>query len=155
MTRTMFNLLPRSIVRAVILIACIFVSGAYGQKEDSSTRNNDPEKSAPIVIKTQAQFNDIIGTSGSNLIMVDFYADWCKPCKILSPILEDIAEKNFAKVTVYKLNVDKHRALASRFRISGVPVVIFFKNKKQIYKMYGLQPKNRYIEAIEKLSQKK
>jgi len=155
MARTLFNLLPRSIVRALILVVCIFVSGAYCQNDDSNARSNDSKKSAPRVIQTQKEFYDIIETSGSDLIMVDFYADWCSPCKILSPILEDIAKKNYDKVTVYKLNVDKHHALASKFRVSGIPVVIFFKNKKEIYKMYGLQPKDRYIAAIEELSSKK
>ena len=81
-------------------------------------------------------------------IMVDFWAPWCGPCRMLGPIMENISKKvtNIAKV--YKLNIDENRETAIKYGIVSIPTVIIFKNG-QIYKKFiGIQPQNVYIEAV-------
>jgi len=98
------------------------------------------------------QFNKIIQTSGEHLLMFDFYADWCPPCQKLEPILEKIAKEKSEMVTVYKIDIDRNRALANSFHVGGIPHVVLFKNKKTVFTLSGLYPKNMYIKLVEQFS---
>ena len=84
--------------------------------------------------------------------MFDFYADWCPPCKEIEPVLEKIAKEKSDMVTVYKINIDRNKALANSFRVSGVPHVVFFKNKEIVFTLNGLYPKNMYLKLVERFS---
>ncbi len=79
-----------------------------------------------------------------NTVLVDFYADWCGPCKMLGPIMEEIAKDN----TVYKINVDEAEDLAREFGISSIPCVIAFKDGKEVERSIGLKPKKEIEEMI-------
>lgn len=104
------------------------------------------------VIKNMEELNSIVEKAGQRLLLFDLYADWCRPCKILSPILEKIAVEQLDKVSVYKINVDNNPQIASAFNVSGIPLVVFVKNKKAVYALTGLQSKDAYIEAINRFS---
>ena len=109
-----------------------------------------PAKSLITKIHTKEQLNQIIETSGERLLMIDFYADWCPPCKELNPILEEIAKNNPAKVLIYKVNTDKNKELAQDFRVAGIPHVVFIKNKKTLLFLSGLYPKKMYLRVIDR-----
>ncbi len=124
-----------------------------------SCKNNtskQPQASATdsviSAIDNVEQFNKIIETSGGHLLMFYFYADWCRPCKDFAPVLEKISKENSAKVTVYKINMDKNSDLAYLFRAQGIPHVAFVKNKDILLSLTGLYPKNMYLKAIERFS---
>ena len=80
-------------------------------------------------------------------VLVDFYADWCGPCKMLSPILENISEDR-ANVKIVKVNVDEAHDIAKRFGIMSIPTLIHFKNGEMISKKVGLCDKETIIEMI-------
>ena len=103
-------------------------------------------------IDSMEQLNKIIGKSGERLLIFDFYADWCPPCKELEPILEKIAKEKSEMVTVYKINIDRNRALANSFHVGGIPHVVFLKDKKTVLELTGLYPKNMYLKAVERFS---
>lgn len=103
-------------------------------------------------IDSMEQLNKIIETSGNRLLIFDFYADWCPPCKELDPILEKIAKEKSSTVTVYKINIDNNKGLANSFRVVGIPHVILFKNKKTVFALNGLYPKNMYLQIVERFS---
>ena len=103
-------------------------------------------------IDSMEQLNKIIEKSGERLLIFDFYADWCPPCKELEPILEKIAKEKSEMATVYKINIDRNRALANSFRVGGIPHVVFLKNKKTVLALTGLYPKNMYLKAVERFS---
>ena len=103
-------------------------------------------------IDNEEQFDKILATSGKDLLMFYFYADWCRPCKEFAPVLEEIAKDNIDSVTVYKINSDKNRDLAHIFRARGVPHVAFVKNKQILLSLTGLYPKNMYLKAIQRFS---
>lgn len=84
------------------------------------------------------------------LCLVDFWAEWCGPCRLLGPIIEEVADGLTAKVKVFKMNVDENPNTPTQFQIRGIPTVILFKNGKAVEQMVGLQPKDAYVSAIEK-----
>ncbi len=79
-----------------------------------------------------------------DVVLVDFYANWCGPCRMLSPIMEDIAKK----CTVYKVNVDEQMQLATSFGIMSIPCVIAFKDGKEIARIIGLKEKDEILQMI-------
>ena len=101
------------------------------------------------VIKSSDEFNDIINSSGEKLLLFEFYADWCSPCKVLGPILEKIQEEKQGQVIICKINYDTHKPLARMFKIDRIPFVLFIKNKVIVYKLAGLHPEETYNTIIE------
>jgi len=104
-------------------------------------------------ITTLEQFESILDKAGSSLLVFDLYADWCMPCRILSPMLKTVAEENRDKAAVYKINVDKLPALANAFGVSGIPFVVFVKNKTAVHALTGVQAKDTYVRAIEQFGE--
>lgn len=109
--------------------------------------------SAIITIDNVEQFNKIWEKSGEHLLMFEFYADWCSLCKKLEPILEKIARENRDKVAVYKINTDRNSELSYSFRVSGIPHVIFVKNKENVFSLTGLHPQNMYLKIIDQFAE--
>ncbi len=92
---------------------------------------------------TKESFNDLVLNS-KDIILVDFYADWCGPCKMLSPIMEEIAKE----YVVYKVNVDDESELAREYGIMSIPCVIVFKEGKEINRSIGLKSKDEILDLI-------
>lgn len=86
--------------------------------------------------------------NSEKLVIVDFYADWCGPCKMLAPILDEISEENSESVTVYKLNVDDEPDLAKRFSVSSIPTLISFKEGEEYKRVMGAYPKDAILEEL-------
>lgn len=82
--------------------------------------------------------------------LVDFYADWCPPCKQLAPVIEKLAADYKDALNVCKVNVDKNGELAAEFQIQGIPDVLFFKGGKMAERLVGLRHEKAYRELIEK-----
>ena len=83
-------------------------------------------------------------------VLIDFFATWCGPCKMLSPVIEEIDSELSGKVKVYKVDVDKSGDLASNFSIMGVPTVMVFNGGKAVDKLVGFQPKETLLSTINK-----
>ena len=82
------------------------------------------------------KFNELI--QSTKPVLVDFYAEWCGPCKIMKPRILDVAERMGDNVKVVQIDVDKEKEVATRFRISSVPTLIIFKNGKQQWRQSGI-----------------
>ena len=82
------------------------------------------------------KFNEIIETNDS--VLVDFYADWCGPCKMMSPILQEVKATLQEAVKIIKINVDQHQDLASHFMVRGVPTMMLFKKGKMLWRQSGV-----------------
>ena len=83
-------------------------------------------------------------------VLVDFYADWCGPCRMLAPTIETVAQQLAGKATVGKLNVDENPRTAQAFNISSIPAVLLFKDGQVVETFVGVQPERRYVEAVER-----
>lgn len=81
-------------------------------------------------------------------VLIDFYADWCNPCRMVSPFVEQIAEEN-PQYLVAKVNVDEEPELASRFGVSGIPMLVVMENGKIINQSSGARPKNQILSLLE------
>lgn len=86
-------------------------------------------------------------TIGSGVVLVDFYADWCGPCRMVSPIVDEIAVEN-ADIVVGKVNVDESSELASRYGVMSIPTLIVFKGGREYSRIVGYKPKGAILEAI-------
>ncbi len=85
---------------------------------------------------------------GDKPAIVDFYADWCKPCKMIEPILDDLAKEYNGKIYIYRVNVDENREVASVFGIRSIPSVLFIPMEGQPQMAVGAYPRDFYVKAI-------
>ena len=92
-------------------------------------------------------FNDIINSDSP--VLVDFYSDWCGPCKMIAPVLKQLAVEVKESAKIIKVDVDKNPQAAIRFGIKGVPTLILFKNGKQVWRQSGVVPAHMLKQAIE------
>lgn len=82
-------------------------------------------------------------------VLVDFFATWCGPCKMMSPILKEVKEALGDAVTILKIDVDKNPVLANNFQVRGVPTFVLFKRGKQVWKQSGVLQKNQLVAIIQ------
>ncbi|ADY31004.1 MULTISPECIES: thioredoxin [Cellulophaga] len=81
-------------------------------------------------------------------VLVDFYAEWCGPCKTMSPILKQVKDNLQDKVSIVKIDVDKNQKLAAKYQVKGVPTLVLFKNGKQVWRQSGVLQKNELLSII-------
>lgn len=81
-------------------------------------------------------------------VLVDFYAEWCGPCRVMKPALLDVAERMGESIKVLTIDVDKEQGLAERFRIQSVPTLIIFKNGKQLWRQSGVISAKALIQLL-------
>lgn len=94
----------------------------------------------------KSNFNNIIDSKTP--VLVDFFADWCGPCKMLAPILKDVKDELGNTVKIVKIDVDRNQPLASKYQVRGVPTMILFKDGKQLWRQSGVLQKNDIIKII-------
>ena len=82
-------------------------------------------------------------------VLVDFYADWCGPCKMLGPVIDDLAKQYEGKAVVGKVNVDEEQELAIRYGVMSIPTVIFFKDGKEIDRKVGVMPGGAFTQVLD------
>lgn len=145
------NITVTKILAILFLSAVLLFSASCEKKAETQTKTAETE-SVVKHIKSKEEFKTIISTSKDRLLLFDFYAEWCPPCKELGPVLEKIAKENRDMVTVYKVNIDQHKDISSSFRITGIPHVVFIKNSEKLLALTGLYPKKMYLKAIKKFA---
>jgi thioredoxin 1 len=93
--------------------------------------------------------NEVLGTKGT--VLVDFWAEWCGPCRMLAPVIERIAAANQGKVTVGKLNVDENQMTPQKYGIQGIPTVILFKDGAVASQLVGFQSQENIQKVIDEV----
>ena len=94
-----------------------------------------------------ANFEELVN-SGKPMVL-DFWAEWCGPCRMVSPIIDELATEYEGRVTIGKMNVDESDDVVGRFGIRNIPTVLFFKDGKMVGKVVGATAKDKFVEKIE------
>lgn len=93
-----------------------------------------------------SKFSEIINKD--KLVLVDFFAEWCGPCKMMAPVLKQVKDNLGDRVSIIKIDVDKNQSLAANYQVRGVPTLMLFKNGKQVWRQSGLLQKDDLINII-------
>ena len=92
-------------------------------------------------------FSELINSPGMP-VLVDFYADWCGPCKTMAPILQQFAAQHEGKLRIIKLDVDKNQAVAQQFRVQSIPTLILFHKGQPVWRQAGVVPATQLTQAV-------
>jgi thioredoxin 1 len=102
-----------------------------------------------VKVVTDNSFDtDVAQQTGVSII--DFWAEWCGPCRMLAPTIDAVADQFAGKIKVYKMNVDENQNTPGKFHIRGIPTVIIFKNGQAVDQIVGNQPKDVFVQTIQK-----
>ena len=104
-------------------------------------------QSEPVVEVTETEFNEIVN-NGHKLVVVDFFAEWCMPCRMLAPTIDEIASEFDGKVKVGKLDTDSNRDVSVKYGITAIPTVLLFKNGEIAKKFVGITKKGDFAAAL-------
>lgn len=100
---------------------------------------------APVAVGGETDLDQLVANGG--VVLADFYADWCGPCKALEPVVADLAETTPA--TVAKVDVDESQQLAASYNVRGVPTLVLFADGEQVEQLVGAQPEERLRELVD------
>jgi len=98
---------------------------------------------------TDANFDEVL--SSNTVVVADFWAEWCGPCKMVGPFIEQLSEEYAGKAAVGKIDIEENDDLATKYAIRNIPTVLFFKNGEVVDKMVGAAPKAAYEEKLKSL----
>ena len=102
---------------------------------------------ATISTLTDATFDETIAAAGE-AVVVDFWAEWCGPCKMIAPILDEIANEHAGKISVAKLNVDENPDVARRYDVMSIPTLIVFQDGQPVKRLVGAKGKGQLLEEL-------
>lgn len=92
-------------------------------------------------------FRDVINSDG--LVLVDFYATWCGPCKMMHPVLEQLKQQLGDRIRIIKMDVDRQQAVAQLYQVQSVPTLMFFRSGKQLWRQSGAMPLNQLSQIVQ------
>ncbi|MGE5671829.1 MAG: thioredoxin domain-containing protein [Fibrobacterota bacterium] len=131
------------VITAVVALAVF--GGMYYQKNSSGGTHT----SSNLTLITDAgQLSSILEKSKERLLVIDLYADWCAPCRVIAPILDELAVKYSGNVDFYRVNVDQNKAVANFFKVSAIPYVVYVKNGIVVDALTGANSTAAYENTI-------
>lgn len=122
--------------------------GRCGEKLDGISASDNQQDSKPITITDQTFEREVLQATGRP-ILVDCWAPWCGPCRIIAPVLDQLAAESRGNYRIAKLNVDENPQISSRFQIASIPTMLIFKDGKLIDRLIGAQPKQTIAERLQ------
>ena len=121
--------------------------GRCGEKLQSVATAAGEQDSTPVVISDQTFESEVLQTKGRP-VLVDCWAPWCGPCRMIGPILDQLAAESQGRYRIAKLNVDHNPQTSARFRIASIPTLLIFKDGQLVDRIVGVQPKEAIAERL-------
>jgi thioredoxin len=147
-------------MKTIIVYLIIFVVHLIGLGQGCSKLENNKENSTKMVHLDAATFKEKVFNyetnkewkfEGDKPVIVDFYADWCGPCKMVAPVLEELSKEYDGKIQIYKVDTEKEQELASVFGIQSIPSILFIPKEGKPQMSMGAMPKEGFIKAINEI----
>jgi thioredoxin 1 len=132
---------PLIIIGIAALALVVWIAWSYKKMKNAPPVANHPN------VKNLTQNNFKQMTAGG-LILVDFWAPWCGPCKVVAPVLNEIAEEQQGKMRIGKVNVDNQQTLAAKYKVRNIPTLILFKNGKDVKRIVGAKTKKGLLSEL-------
>jgi thioredoxin 1 len=147
-------------VSAFILFILVFSSCNSVGGNGTETTSTDVKEGVVVQMNTE-MFKKLVYNyqknpkdwvfEGDKPVIIDFYADWCRPCKMVAPIMDELAKEYKGKVTFYKINTDQEKELSQLFNIRSIPALLYIPKSGQPQMTVGLSSKETYVQQIESL----
>ena len=134
------------IITIVFFIVGMIILSIYLNNRDKIEISNEEENGMEVMNVTSTNFQDEVLNSDKT-VLIDFYADWCGPCKMFSPVVEAVAKEN-EDIKVVKINVDKAQDLAIQYQVMSIPTVVIIKDGKEINRNVGMVSKSQLLEMV-------
>lgn len=148
-------------IKAGIVVFASLLVGTADASNGNGSNNNNTENKMMVIELTQEDFIKKVydfetnpnawNFEGDKPAVIDFYATWCGPCKMMSPILDEISKEYEGKINVYKVNVDKEADLANVFGIRSIPSLLFVPMRKEPSMVQGAMPKNELKKLVDNI----
>lgn len=143
------------IVFFLCLIIGSFINGykdTQQAKPESPSADKSDSKSdqSTLTSTSETTFHDDVLNKGNTPVLVDFYADWCGPCKMMTPIMNSVNKDYAGRAQLYKVNVDQNPTLSEKYEIKSIPAFLVFKNGKVVENLSGMQSKDAINTALDK-----
>lgn len=135
----------KGLIIAVVVIAVLAVLFI---RSYNKMKNAPAVEDSELIEHLTAQ--NFTNKTKSGVVLVDFWADWCMPCKMMAPILNEVAVATDGKAKLYKLNVDEQQQIAAKYGIRNIPTMILFKDGKEVERIIGVKPKDYIVSSINK-----
>jgi thioredoxin 1 len=129
----------------LVIIIAIIIGFQYISSRQS---NITTEEKNVKKITNEQEFKAILDNAGSKILVVDLYADWCSPCRMIQPTISKLAEKYHGKVDFYRVNIDENPQIAAVFKTQVIPYVVFIKDNKVITAFAGVNSSEKYEKVI-------
>jgi thioredoxin len=143
---------PNLKIIIISAVSLIFLSSGCGRSDGNPKESSSKMEHLTAATFKEKVFNYEINKDwkylGDKPAIIDFYADWCGPCKMVAPVLEDLSEEYDGKVQIYKVDTDKEQELASVFGIRSIPSILFIPKEGQPQMSLGALPKESFNKAI-------
>ena len=140
--------MKKAILIAMVMLATVFTANAQDKKEDSKVKQLTYKEFIKKVWNFENNPNTFI-YKGDLPAVIDFYADWCGPCRRVAPIMEKMAEEYDGRLLVFKVNVDQEKELAAAFQVKSIPMVLFIPLEGQPMMQVGAMQEAEYKKVVE------
>ena len=140
--------MKKTILLAMVILATTFTACAQDKKDESKVKQLTYKEFLKKVWNFENNPNTFV-YKGKLPAVIDFYADWCGPCRRVAPVMEKLAEEYDGQLLVYKINVDQEKELANAFQVKSIPMVLFIPMEGQPMMQVGALPEEGYKQVIE------